>query len=188
MATTLDLEREATLEDLAQYEGKAELINGRIFPLMPTGDIPSQAALELALSLKLYLRAAGLPGIAVGDNAGFQANLPHRKSFSPDAAYYMGPRAGMGFFPEPPIFAVEVRSEGDYGPSAEEQMEAKRADYFAAGTQVVWDVDLLSETVIKKFAAPDAHNPVATFTRTETADAEPAVSGWTIRVSTLFEQ
>ena len=186
MATIL--EREATLTELAHYEGKAELLNGRIVPLMPTGDIPSQAALELALALKLYLRASGLPGIAVGDNAGFLANLPHRKSFSPDAAYYTGPRAGMGFFPELPVFAAEVRSEGDYGPSAKEQMEAKRADYFSAGTQVVWDVDLLSETVIKKFAAPDAHSPVATFTRTDTAEAEPAVPGWTMPVSTLFEQ
>jgi Uma2 family endonuclease len=187
MATIL--EREATLAELVRYEGKAELLNGRIVPLMPTGDMPSQAALELALTLKLYLRVAGLQGIAVGDNAGFVANLPHRKSFSPDAAYYTGPRAGMGFFPEPPVFAVEVRSEGDYGPAAEEQMEAKRADYFAAGTQVVWDVDLLSAgAVVKKFVAPDAHTPAASFAREDTADAEPAVPGWTMPVSTLFEQ
>ncbi len=186
MATIL--EREATLDDLREVPEKAELVNGRIVFLMPTGDLPSQAALELALTLKLYLRAAGLPGIAVGDNAGFHAALPHRKSFSPDAAYYTGPRAGMGFFPEPPVFAVEVRSEGDYGPAAEEQMEAKRADYFAAGTQVVWDVDLLSETTIRKFVAPDAHTPTALFPRESIADAEPAVPGWTMPVSTLFEQ
>ena len=123
MATIL--EREATLADLAQVQEKAELINGRIVYLMPTGDMPSQAALELALTLKLHLRATGLPGIVVGDNAGFLASLPHRKSFSPDAAYYTGPRAGMGFFPEPPVFA--------------------------AGTQVVWDVDLLGEVIIRKF-------------------------------------
>ena len=180
------LEREATLEDLANYEGKAELINGRIFPLMPTGDIPGFAGDEIYLWLRLYVREQGI-GRAVSDNKGFLANLPHRKSFSPDAAYYTGPRAGMGFFPEPPVFAVEVRSEGDYGPAAEEQMEAKRADYFAAGTQVVWDVDLLSETVIKKFAAPDAHNPIAIFTRNESAEAEPAVPGWTLDVAVLFE-
>lgn len=30
--------------------------------------------------------------------------------------------------------AVEVRSEGDYGPLAEEKVAEKRADYFAAGT------------------------------------------------------
>ena len=37
----------------------------------------------------------------------------------------------MKFFTELPIFAIEVRSEGDYGPSTEEKIEAKRADCFA---------------------------------------------------------
>ena len=40
----------------------------------------------------------------------------------------------MKFFQGAPVFAVEVRSEGDYGPRAEREMAAKRADYFAAGT------------------------------------------------------
>ena len=185
MATIL--EREATLDDLREVPEKAELVNGRIVLLMPTGDVPGYAGDEIYAWLRLYVREMGI-GRAVSDNKGFVANLPHRKSFSPDAAYYIGPSGGMGFFPEPPVFAVEVRSEGDYGPAAEEQMEAKRADYFAAGTQVVWDVDLLSETTIRKFVAPDAHTPTALFPRESIADAEPAVPGWTMPVSTLFEQ
>jgi len=52
-----------------------------------------------------------------------------------------------------PIFAVEVRSENDYGPAAERAMAAKRTDYFACGTLVVWDVDLLSQDVIKSYKA-----------------------------------
>jgi hypothetical protein len=35
--------------------------------------------------------------------------------------------------------AAEVHSENDYGPAAEPAMTAKRADYFACGTLVVWD-------------------------------------------------
>src|SRR3989442_1741661 len=46
----------------------------------------------------------------------------------------------MGFIQGPPTFAVEVRSESDYGPAADAQVGAKRADYFLAGTLVVWDV------------------------------------------------
>ena len=57
----------------------------------------------------------------------------------------------MDFFPQAPAFAAEVRSKGDYGPRAEREMADKRADYFAAGTQVVWDVDLLDEAVVKKY-------------------------------------
>ncbi len=59
-----------------------------------------------------------------------------------------------------PIFAVEVRSENDYGHAAEEKMQAKRADYFACGTLPVWDVDLLNEDVIKSYKASDPEHPV----------------------------
>jgi Uma2 family endonuclease len=59
-------------------------------------------------------------------------------------------------FPEgAPIFAVEVRSENEYGPAAEQTMQEKRADYFACGTRMVWDVDLISEDVIKVYRASD---------------------------------
>ena len=40
------------------------------------------------------------------------------------------------------------RSENDYGPAAEREIAAKRADYFEAGTQVVWDVDPISEQIL----------------------------------------
>lgn len=52
-----------------------------------------------------------------------------------------------------PAFAVKVGSENDYSKWAERQMAKKRADYFAAGTKVVWDVNLLSEEVIKSYSA-----------------------------------
>jgi hypothetical protein len=56
-------------------------------------------------------------------------------------------------------------------------MQDKRADYFACGTLVVWDVDLQSEDVIKPYKASAPENPVI-FRRGEIADAEPAVPGW----------
>ena len=49
----------------------------------------------------------------------------------------------MRFCQGAPVFAVEVRSQYDYGPAAEQEMQDKRTDYFACGTLVVWDVDLL---------------------------------------------
>ncbi len=60
-------------------------------------------------------------------------NLPNRKSFSPDVAFYIGPRRGSKFLEGAPVFAVEARSEGDYGLLAEQDIAAKRRDYFAAG-------------------------------------------------------
>jgi Uma2 family endonuclease len=123
----------------------------------------------------------------VGDNKGFRVQLPHRSSFSPDAAFYTGPRTGMRFFEGAPVFAVEVRSEGDYGPNAEAAMAAKRADYFAAGTLVVWDVDLLSDDVVRVYRTDDPENPTI-YRRGEIADAEPAVPGWRMPVDDLFTE
>jgi Uma2 family endonuclease len=65
-------------------------------------------------------------------------------------------------------------------------MAEKRADYFACGTLVVWDVDLLREEVIKSYKASDPDHPVL-FRRGEMADAEPAVPGWRMAVDDLFE-
>ena len=83
------------------------------------------------------------------------------------------------------MFAVEVRSEGDYGPRAERAMAAKRADYFAAGTLVVWDVDLLGDEVVRVYRASDPERATV-YRRGQSAEAEPAVPGWTMSVDDLF--
>jgi Uma2 family endonuclease len=175
---------EATIEDLYKVEGKAELVNGEIVLMSPTGQRPSYAARAIFLSLYEYERRTRA-GHAVTDGAGFAVNLPRRKSFSPDAAFYVGEIGGMKFFAGAPVFAVEVRSENDYGAEAERKISAKRADYFAAGTLVVWDVDLLNETVVRVYRAGDMESPKV-YGRGEVAEAEPAVPGWELAVDDLF--
>src|SRR5829696_7629975 len=81
---------EATIEDLYKVEGKAELVNGEIVEMPGTGGLPHYAALEVMISLRSYAKRAS-KGYAVGGNVGFVVNLPHRKSFCPDAAFYVGP-------------------------------------------------------------------------------------------------
>jgi Uma2 family endonuclease len=174
----------ATIEDLYKVEGKAELVNGEIVQMPPSGDEPSTAGFQVAMRLYAYTQQTG-HGRVYPDGTGFHVNLPHREAFSPDAAYHIGPRTGMRFLEGAPIFAVEVRSENDYGTAAERAMKEKRADYFACGTQVVWDVDLLSEDVIKSYKASDPESPVI-FRRGDMADAEPAVPGWRMPVDALF--
>jgi hypothetical protein len=70
---------------------------------------------------------------------------------------------------------------------AEMRMAQKRADYFAAGTLVIWDVDLLGPDVVRCFRADDPDKP-SVFRRGETADAEPALPGWRFPVEGLFER
>jgi len=109
---------------LGRTEGKAEIVGGEIVLMSPTGDLPSRAAAAIYRRLWEYERRTK-SGRAYTDNVGFLVDLPGRKSFSPDASFYAGPPAGPRFLTGAPVFAVEVRSEEDYGPAAERELQAK---------------------------------------------------------------
>jgi len=83
-----------------------------------------------------------------------------------------------------PAFAVEVRSKDDFGAAAEREMAARRADYFSAGTPVVWDVDMLQEHVVRVYRASEPATPTI-YRSGERAEAEPAVPGWSMAVDDL---
>src|SRR4051812_5142922 len=177
----------ATLDDLYRTPGKAELIGGRIVQYLATGMGPNEVAGNIYVSLRLHAKQTGV-GRAYTDNLGYAIpELPSgRESFSPDASYYVGPLPAnvMRFIEGPPTFAVEVRSENDYGDAAEAEILAKRIDYFSAGTLVVWDVDPIAETIdCYRSSAPDQPER---WTRGQTADAEPAVPGWRMSVDDVF--
>lgn len=185
----IDLDAKQALDDLfrelALIEGKAEILDGRIVLMSPTGVWPSLVSAEISVALRVFIRQHKLPGCAVTNNATFRVELPHRQSFSPDSAYFTGKPGRMGPFEGAPVFAVEVRSIGDYGPRAERLQADKREDYFAAGTLAVWDVDLQSTDVVRLYTAEQPTSPVV-FQPDDTAHAEPAVPGWTVAVKDLL--
>jgi Uma2 family endonuclease len=171
------------IAELYKIDGKAEIINGRIERMSPTGGWPGRAGYRICRSLEIV--ESSLQGFAYPDNVAFLVDLPNRKSFSPDAAFSKMP-PDMEFVKGAPLFAAEVRSEGDYGTAAERKLAAKRADYFAAGTLVVWDVDLLGDDIVRVYRAANPDQPTI-YRRNETAEAEPAVPGWKFAVNELFE-
>jgi Uma2 family endonuclease len=178
----------ATLDDLYRIKGKAELIGGRIVQYMPTGYAPSLIAGNIYVSLREYAKESG-KGKAFTGSMGFGVReLPSgRESFSPDAAYYVGPGPTnrMKFAMAAPTLAVEVRSENDYGPAAEQEIAAKRRDYFEAGTLVVWDVDTKEECIhVYRKSEPDQKT---TYRKGQTAEAEQAAPGWRIAVDEVFQ-
>lgn len=187
MSTGFITSKRATIADLLKVPGKAELIDGRIIHFMATGYLPSRIAGRIYRSLAEYGERAGR-GEAFADNCGFSVDelSSGRESFAPDAAYYTGPPPSnrMKFIPAAPDLAIEVRSEGDYGRAAELEMAAKRADYFEAGTLVVWDVDPEAREV-RVYRADSPIRPTVYSAGME-AEAEPAAPGWKLAVDWLM--
>jgi Uma2 family endonuclease len=177
----------ATLDDLYRAPDKAELIGGRIVYLMAEGRKPGRIGGRIYRSLDDHAARISV-GEAYTSNLAFAVPLlaSGRESFSPDASYHRGPFPAnpMWFVFAAPHFAAEIRSENDYGPAAEAEMANKRADYFQAGTEVVWDVDTKAEC-IHVYRASDPLNPT-TYHKGETVDAEPAVPGWRVAVDWIF--
>lgn len=175
------------LNELHRTEGQAELIGGRTvrLPLHVFG--VAQVLNHLFDSLDRHVRATG-DGIVGTSTLGYVVPLlpSGRESFCADASYYGGPLPSnpMGFIEGTPDFAIEVREPGASGADAEHERSAKRADYFAAGTLVVWDVDPKAE-LIHVYRRDDPDHPT-TYARGEVAEAEPAVPGWRIEVEAVF--
>jgi Uma2 family endonuclease len=177
----------ATFDDLMKVEGKAELIGGRIVEYMASGRLPGRITKRITRALDDHVIGSGLPGEVFGDNLGYAIDPPlpnGRQSFNPDGSYYAGPVTNdASFIFDAPTFAVEVRSENDFGPAQDRAYADKRDDYFAAGTLVVWDVNYKTKTVAKYTPAGST-----LFGAGDVADAEPAVPGWTMAVADIFAE
>ena len=107
------------IEELYRVPGKAEIVNGEIVHMPPTGVRPGRAGTDIYFSLRVHESNEDSNGSALPNNVGFIVDLPHRQSFCPDAAWLAGDFDGMEFAPCAPTFAAQVRSENDHGPRAE---------------------------------------------------------------------
>jgi len=178
----------ATVTDLYGVEGRAELVGGTIVRYRLGGMSASVIVGNLYLAFRDYERAGNGGETFTSCMTYVVRELPSgRETFSPSISYYAGPLPSdpMAFIAGPPTFAVEIRGEPDYTPVAVLAQEAKRVDYFQAGTLVVWDVDPVNE-VIDCYRASAPTVPIR-FVRGQRAHAEPAVPGWTILVNDVFE-
>ena len=84
---SVSTDRAATLDDLYRFDGKAELIGGRIVPQMATGYLPNIIAGRIYRRLADAVDESGR-GVAFTDNMGFAVPrmASGRESFSPDVA------------------------------------------------------------------------------------------------------
>ena len=174
----------ATIDDLYKVEGKAELVNGEIVHMSSTGRRPGRAGGLIYASLLQHERSHG-GGMLSQPMSGLRCICPIESH-----------AARMRHGTPAPILAwifVTVRLSLPWRCGARMTTAWQPSGLctrnalttLPAGTLVVWDVDLLSEDVIRSYKASDPENPVL-FWRGEIADAEPAVPRWRMAVAELF--
>lgn len=83
-----------------------------------------------------------------------------------------------GYLTTIPALVVEVRSKNDSQP----EVEAKVADYLAAGVVLVWVADPDARTV----TAYQANQPPVVFTAADTLTALPVIPGFAVPVADLL--
>jgi Putative restriction endonuclease len=179
--------RETATSLLSREPGRAECIDGRIVHLPLFSHFPAMILNRLLRSLADHADCLGRGDVLSASMAFTVDRLSSgRESFSPCASFYDGPPPDnpMSFIHGTPQFAIEMRCENDYSPAAERAMAAKRADYFEAGTQVVWDADPEAK-LIRCYRAAEPDSP-SVFGPGSHANAEPAVPGWSVSVDWIM--
>lgn len=179
--------KHVTLDDLMRCDGKVELFRGDIVHFQPLGAYPGLILSNLACSLFSFTGQSKIGDIYLSTIVyGVPILSSGRESFSPEMSLYSGqsPENPMSYLPGPPNFAIELTARNAEDFRSEEQLAAKRADYFEAGTLVVWEIDPLARCVCAyKNPVPQSKQ---VFSLGQFADAEPAIPGWRIEVDKIF--
>jgi Uma2 family endonuclease len=176
----------ATVQDVIEIEARedkrCELIHG-VLVERPMGYAESRLAMFLAWLLNAYVIPRNL-GIVTGPDGTVQL-MPGLVRI-PDVAFTHWDRLPGRRAPTVPVpllapnLAVEVLSRGN----APGEMAVKREDYFAAGVELVWEIDPDRRTVAV-YTAPDNSTILGP---AYTLDGGTVLPGFTLPVRQLFDE
>ncbi len=129
------------LFDLPDDDGRSELVEGELVPMTPTGGRHGALAVRIGRLLDEHVEAHDL-GVCCGAETGFILKRDPDTVRAPDAAVVVASRIPITgipatFWPFAPDLAVEVVSPSD----RLADVHVKIAEYFAAGTRLVWLVE-----------------------------------------------
>ena len=170
------------LFDLPDDGGRSELVEGELVPRTPTGGRHGALAVRIGRLLDEYVEAHDL-GVCCGAETGFILKRDPDTVRAPDAAVVVAsriPETGIpaAYWPFAPDLAVEVVSPSDRLPD----VHVKIAEYFAAGTRLVWLVE--PETrMVHVYRSPQEVEVVGTDEDLEGGDVLP---GFRCPVRRLF--
>jgi hypothetical protein len=177
------LGRPATIADLRRTKLKAEIVNGELLVIGPSGGWAATAAGNIIFSLHLYEREFG-GGETMMSRVAFIIDLPHRQSVCPDVSWFTGPG------PTPAFHAARPCSPGDTGrhrlrrrsrATLRRQARGLLRGGDAGGLGCRRAARALDPRVSRRRAGPSRR-----LRRGEIAEAEPAVPGWRFTVKDLF--
>jgi Uma2 family endonuclease len=174
----------ATLDDLLKPENKrCELVDGTLVE-KAVGEEESFLGLSLAVDLGMYLRANNLGYLTMADGT---VRLPGGgPARAADVAFFRWDRQPDRRRPTDPIpthapdLAVEVLSRSN----TVREMARKRAEYFAAGTALVWEFDPRDRSV-RVYTAPDTYTEL---TAADTLTGDPVLPGFRLKLADLFAE
>jgi Uma2 family endonuclease len=136
-------ERLITGEELYRLpdQGRCELVDGRIVPLSPTGPEHGEIELDLGSELRAWARSSGR-GRAFSGDVGIYIRRGPDTVRAPDLMFISHERYDQrkksAYLTVAPELVVEVLSPEDRPGAVREKL----ADYFSAGVDRVWVVDL----------------------------------------------
>ena len=142
----------------------------------------------LAAALIGFLRAFVVPrklGLVTGE--GGTIRIAPGLVRVPDVAFISWSRIPGGRVPEEPVpqlapdLVIEVLSEGN----TKAEMERKRSEYFAAGVEVVWEVDPEERTVT---VYQNGNDQPMVFDQTRTIECAGSLAGFQLVLADLFAE
>jgi Uma2 family endonuclease len=160
--------------------GRAELIDGEVLHMSPSGAEHGNVALNIAALLRQFVMKQNL-GRVFAAETGFK--LATSRVRAPDVAFVSAARLAGGipstFFDGAPDLAVEVVSPSDTWPQVTEKVD----DWLANGARSCWVVDPKTRVVMVHL--PDGH--VTRFGLNDSMTDAAVLPGFSALVADFFE-
>lgn len=146
--------------------GRCELVDGRIVPMSPTGELHGGYEGDFYYEIRSFVRAHKLGKVRAADVL-----------FISDERY--AEKKSPSYLDVAPDLIVEVLSPDD----TLSQMMQKLREYFAIGVRLVWVADPRASIVYAYRSTTD----VREFTATDVLPGDDVLPGFAVPVVTLFE-
>ena len=164
--------------------GPAELVEGRIVPMSPTGDEHGAVELNFGSVLKAFVTKGNLGKVRVGEVGIYTARHPDTVRAA-DALFvsnerYAQRRKARGFLDVAPELIVEILSPDDRW----SDLTQKLREYFAIGVRLVWVADPSARTVFAYRSLTD----VREFTEKDDLPGDDVLPGFSTPVAALFAE